>query len=232
MKRILFTWLFTVAVMLGVKAQSNFGVTGKIDFVSDYIWRGAYQHSGFSVQPALGLSYKNLSLTAWGSQSLTKTDGAQEFDLSLSYAIGRFSLTVTDYLLKGILNPYGDNKNDHHFEAALSYTISEKLPLILGWATMFAGSDDNDKGNRAFSTYISASYSFNCPAGIVLTSAVGFTPWKGMYDADGANVADISLKANKELKLSETFSLPVSVQAIAAPAYDKAYLIGGFGFVF
>ena len=41
-------------------------VTAKADFVSDYIWRGAYQNSGFSVQPTLGLSYGNLSCLLGG----------------------------------------------------------------------------------------------------------------------------------------------------------------------
>lgn len=232
MKKIIFSLLWVMVVTCSVKAQAHFGVTGKIDFVSDYIWRGAYQNSGFSVQPAWGLSYGNFSLTAWGSQSLTKTDGAQEFDLSLGYSIGHFGITITDYWWNGILSPYGDYKNDHHFEAALSYTVSDKIPLTVAWATMFAGSDDNDKGNRAFSTYISAVYDFHCPADIVLTPSIGITPWKGAYDAEGAHVTDISLKAGKTLKISENFSLPVFVQAIAAPAYDKAYLIGGIGIGF
>ena len=88
------------------KAQ-EFNVTAKADFVSDYIWRGAYQNSGFSVQPTLGLSYGNLSLSAWGSQSLTKTDGAQEFDINLSYTIGGLGITVTDYWWNGITMPTG-----------------------------------------------------------------------------------------------------------------------------
>lgn len=83
-----FVWVGTVLLMpYAVKAQ-DFKVTGKADFMSDYIWRGAYQNSGFSVQPTLGLAYGNLSLSAWGSQSLTKSDGAQEFDINLSYTLG------------------------------------------------------------------------------------------------------------------------------------------------
>ena len=55
----------------------------------------------------LGLSYGNLSLSAWGSQSLTKTDGAQEFDINLSYTIGGLGITVTDYWWNGITMPTG-----------------------------------------------------------------------------------------------------------------------------
>ena len=79
MKKNLKKVVLVLALLLpGVIKAQEFNVTAKADFVSDYIWRCAYQNSGFSVQPTLGLSYGNLSLSAWGSQSLTKTDGAQD----------------------------------------------------------------------------------------------------------------------------------------------------------
>ena len=94
MKKNLKKVVLVLALLLpGVIKAQEFNVTAKADFVSDYIWRGAYQNSGFSVQPTLGLSYGNLSLSAWGSQSLTKTDGAQEFDINLSYTIGGLGIT-------------------------------------------------------------------------------------------------------------------------------------------
>lgn len=232
MKKITIALILIISFVYRVKSQDRLTINGKIDFASDYIWRGTYQNSGFSVQSALGLSYRNLALTAWGSQSLTKTDGAQELDLTLGYTLGHFGITLTDYWWNGIASPYGDYRHDHHFEAAISYKVSEKIPLTLGWATIFAGGDDNQEGERAFSTYISLSYYFNCPAAIVLTPALGFTPWKGMYDAEGANITDISLKAGKDIKISDHFCLSLWVQAIAAPAYDKAYLIAGFGIGF
>lgn len=224
------------ALLLFVTPQhaqaQKFKVNGAIDAVSDYVWRGAYQDSGFSIQPTLGLSYGNLSLSAWGSQSLTKTDGAQEFDINLSYSIGPVCITATDYWWNGISSPYGHYKHDHHFEATIAYTVSEKIPLTLSWSTMFAGGDDDVKGNRAYSTYINASYDFNLPKDISLTPSVGFTPWKGMYDADGAAVTDISLKANKDIKISQGFTGSLFVQAIVAPTHDKTYLIGGFSIEF
>ena len=74
-----------IATPISSLAQDKFTVTGKADFVSDYIWRGAYQNSGFSVQPNLGLSYKGFTLSAWGSQSITNSDTApQEYDINLS----------------------------------------------------------------------------------------------------------------------------------------------------
>lgn len=218
--------------MPGLGKAQDFNVIGKADFVSDYIWRGVYQNSGFSVQPTLGLSYGNLSLSAWGSQSLTKTDGAQEFDINLSYTFGNLGITVTDYWWNGIAMPYGDYKHDHHFEGSLFYFFGGKFPLTVGWATMFAGSDENTDGDRAYSTYISAAYNIFCPAEITLTPSVGFTPWKGMYDADGAAFTDIALKASKDINITDNFSLPLFVQAITSPSFDKTYLIAGMSIGF
>lgn len=236
MKKTFRTWAFvlvgTALLMPDVVKAQDFNVTGKADFVSDYIWRGAYQNSGFSVQPTLGLSYGNLSLSAWGSQSLTKSDGAQEFDINLSYTIGNLGITLTDYWWNGISMPYGDYTHDHHFEGSLSYFFGDNFPLTLGWATMFAGGDDKVDGDRAYSTYISATYHISCPSEITLTPSVGFTPWKGMYNADGATFTDISLKASKEIPITERFSLPFFVQAIASPSFDKTYLIAGLSFGF
>lgn len=47
--------LLAVALMCPavVNGQNEFTVNGKADFVTDYIWRGADQNSGFSVQPSL-----------------------------------------------------------------------------------------------------------------------------------------------------------------------------------
>lgn len=232
MKTIILSIGLTIVICFTIKAQEKLKVNGKIDFASDYIWRGAYQNSGFSIQPTLGLAYKNFSLGVWGSQSLTKSDGAQEFDINLSYTFYRFCFTISDYWWNGIAAPYGDYRHDHHFEASLNYTCGEKFPLTLGWATMFAGSDDNSKGDRAYSTYINALYVVHCPADITLVSAVGFTPWKGMYSAKKAGFTDISLKASKSIVLGKRFSLPIFVQAIASPVFDKTYLIAGWSIEF
>ena len=85
---------------------------------------------------------------------------------------------------------------------------------------------------RSYSTYINASYNIACPAEITLTPSVGFTPWKGMYDADGAAFTDIALKASKNINITDNFSLPLFVQAIVSPSFDKTYLIAGLSIGF
>lgn len=110
----------------GMANAGDFVVSGKADFVSDYIWRGIDQNSGFSIQPSLTLGYKGLSLNAWGSQTLSKWGvndnggGAKEFDINLSYSIKGFTVTVSDYWWSGTDMQYGDY-NDHYFEGTLAY---------------------------------------------------------------------------------------------------------------
>lgn len=233
------------ALMLpaGASAQDKFTVSGNLDLVTNYVWRGIDQNSGVSVQPGLGLDYKGFSLSAWGSQSLTNNADrdVQEFDINLGYSIGGFSATITDYWWGGLHNPYGYYKNGpadnpvdggHHFEATVAYRVSDKVPLTVSWSTWFAGADLRTSGDkRCYSTYISASYDIACPAEITLTPSVGFTPWEGYYH-DKTAFTDISLKASKDIALSSKFSLPLFVQAIASPVNDHVYLVAGLGLSF
>lgn len=239
---------FILAFVLGaamslpanVSAQDKFTVNSNFDIVSNYVWRGMDQNSGVSVQPGLGLAYKGFTLSAWGSQSLTNNADrdVQEFDLNLGYSIGGFSATITDYWWGGLHNPYGyykhgpaDNPVDggHHFEVTVAYNFGKKVPLTLSWSTWFAGADLRTSGDkRCYSTYISASYGIACPAGVLLTPSIGFTPWKGYYHGKVA-FTDISLKASKSLALSEKISMPLFVQAIISPVNDHVYLVAGIG---
>lgn len=211
-------------------AQNRFSVNGKVDFVSDYIWRGADQNSGFSVQPSLTLGYAGFSINVWGSQTLSRWNvetPAKEFDINLSYSLDNFSITVSDYWWSGVNQPYGHYKDSHYFEGTLAYRFCESFPLSLSWSTMFAGADKNEEGKLQGSTYINASYPISLPADITLTPAIGFTPWKGYYHNKVA-FTDVSLKANKNIKVTDKFSIPVFIQAIATPVYDRTYLVAGF----
>ena len=215
-------------------AQDKFTVNGKADFVSDYIWRGADQNSGFSVQPSLTLGYAGFSINIWGSQTLSRWNvetPAKELDINLSYSLNKFSETVSDYWWSGVNQPYGYYKDSHFFEGTLVYCFGESFPLTLSWSTMFAGADKNEEGKLQGSTYVNASYPISLPADITLTPAIGFTPWKGYY-RNKAAFTDISLKTNRDIKVTDYFSIPIFVQAIVAPVYDRTYLVAGFSLGF
>ncbi|GHU95855.1 hypothetical protein FACS1894156_6090 [Bacteroidia bacterium] len=221
------------------------------DLVSSYVWRGAYQ-SGFSVQPSLGLSYKGFSLGAWGSTDII---GFKEVDFSLGYSIAGFDIVVTDYWWSGegaynYFKKYdhdfdGDvvSTSDHLFEVGLAYTLPiEKFPLKLAWNTFFAGNDykvdDEGKAKRAFSSYVEASFPFTIQS-VAFEAALGIRPFESPayeqanppdnYGTDFA-VTNISLKASKDIKITDSFTLPVFTQVIFNPNSEDVFLVFGISF--
>ena len=58
-----------MAATMTVGAQDNVEANVSADVVNQYIWRGT-QCGEASIQPTLGVSYKGLSLTAWGSTEM------------------------------------------------------------------------------------------------------------------------------------------------------------------
>ena len=96
------------------------------DVVNQYIWRGQ-ELGNVSLQPTLGIDYKGLSLSAWGSVGLTDPDDTKEFDLTLAYSIGGFNIGVTDYWFNTGNDPegryfmYEAHRTNHVFEANAGY---------------------------------------------------------------------------------------------------------------
>lgn len=196
------------------------------DIVSRYVWRGMDQASGASFQPSLGFSWGDFSIGAWGSTSIANLE-AKEVDLSIGYSHGGFSATFTDYFWAGESASYGYYNDDHYFELALGYSF-EKVPLSISWATMLFGGETaelNADGDRMFSTYINLGYEFEL-AGVSFAPAIGINPWESQF-SDEFDIMDITLTASKELKITESFTLPIFSQLIISPACDKTYLVFG-----
>lgn len=81
--------------MFPAMAQDSPELSMGTDIVSRYIWRGQ-KLGDVSLQPTLGVSYKGLSLTAWGSVGLSEPKDTKEFDLTLAYTVGGFNVGITD----------------------------------------------------------------------------------------------------------------------------------------
>jgi len=207
--------------------ESKVEIVPAADVVSSYVWRGMYQ-TGFSIQPALTLSGGGFSIGAWGSTDLSTAGDetrSKEFDLTLGYAAGGFGLSVTDYWWSGEGARYGRYKTDHYFEGTVSYDFGEKCPLNLAWHTMFAGGDKDEDGKLQYSSYAEIGAHFNL-MGVEVVPGIGISPWTGLY-SNGFGLNEISLKATKQIKLGDSFSLPCYVKVIAAPEHDNVFLIMG-----
>lgn len=222
--------LSAVSLMTSVSVfaqEAKVEIVPAADVVSSYVWRGIYQ-TGFSIQPALTMTYGGFSLGAWGSTDLSNAGDetrSKEFDLTVGYGTSGFGISVTDYWWSGEGARYGRYATDHYFEGTVSYDFGEKCPLNLAWHTMFAGGDKDEDGDRQYSSYAELGTHFNL-MGVEISPGIGISPWKGLY-SDGFGLNEISVKATKQIKVSDSFSLPLYAKVIAAPEHDNVFLVLG-----
>lgn len=226
-----------VAMPMFASAQDKVEASVGADLVSSYVWRGAKLDNA-SIQPAASLSYKGFTLGAWGSIGLMKDsekDPYKEFDLTLSYTTGGFTVGVTDYYIVGggpdkRYFMYEAHKTSHVFEVNVGYDFGV---LSVNWFTNFAGADGlNDDGDRAYSSYFEIAAPFKL-GGLDWSAAVGAVPFTtSFYDGSEGGVSDfavtnVTLTASKEIKITESFSLPLFGSITANPHTSDIYFTAG-----
>ena len=220
-----------IATGVSATAQDKIETTVATDVVSSYIWRGQDLGSA-AVQPTLGVAYKGLSLSAWGSYGLVNTADAKEFDLTLAYTLGGLNIGVSDYWFNTGLDPenryfkYDAHGTNHVFEANIGYDFGF---ASLQWFTNFAGNDGvNKDGKRAYSSYAEVNVPFKL-ATVDWTATAGAVPFAtDFYGTTGFAVTNLALKATKDIKVTDSFSIPVFGQVVGNPCSQKAYLVFGF----
>lgn len=220
-----------LAVTTGMKAQDEkVEATIGTDVVSQYIWRGQ-DLGNVSLQPSLTLEYKGFSLSAWGSVGLSQPSDTKEFDLTAAYSVGGFNIGVTDYWFNEGLDPqnrylqYHAHNTNHVFEVNVGYDFGV---AAVQWFTNFAGNDGcNNDGKRAYSSYVEASVPFKF-ASCDWTAAAGAVPFAtDFYDVDKFSVINLSLRATKEIGITEKFGIPVFAEIDVNPDSKKAYFVFG-----
>ena len=209
-------------------AQDEIETTIGADIVNQYIWRGQ-ELGDVSVQPTLGIAYKGVSLTAWGSVGLSDKDDTKEFDITAAYTIGGFHIGVTDYWFNTPNEryfAYEAHKTSHVFEANIGYDFGV---ASLNWYTNFAGNDGvNKDGKRAYSSYFEASVPFKL-ASCEWTATIGTVPYATSFyaNANGFAVTNVGIKATKDIKINDHFCIPIFAGITANPSTEKAFFIFG-----
>jgi hypothetical protein len=226
----------TVFLMSGTVAfsqeesESPFSVT--TDIYSRYLWRGTDFGGSPAIQPGLSYSKGGFTAGAWASYT-TNGNQTQECDLYLSYTFLKEMLTVTatDYFfpVDGAMNKYfnyNDTTTGHIFEMAVAFNGTEKLPLGILVATNLYGADPRkDNGDPYYSTYIEANYQFKH-----VKLFAGFNPIESGFYGDYLGFCNIGATAKKEIKITDNFSVPVSVSLITNPQKENIFLVVGASF--
>ena len=209
--------LLSLPILPGLSAQVSVGVGA--DFVSRYVWRGTDFGESFSVQPGVTIGGGGFEIGAWGSYSVSGDGaGANEADLYGAYTFeaesgASFSFGVTDYYFPSPEPEAGFLSSDAHFiEPFVSISGPESAPLSL-FAGMITHGGDND-------LYVEGGLGFSLGEA-EMGLAVGVVGGKSkFYETDGVAVTNLALSASKELSITESFSLPVSVSYILNPSAE------------
>ena len=199
-----------------------------LDVQSRYIWRGIQLGgNSASAQPWAEFSSGGFAIGAWVAYNLGGLGEGNEADFYMSYAFSdAFAVTVTDYFFPGEgSGGYFPYNNGHVFEAMLSYSG----PIGITVATNFGGAIEDENGDNAYSTYVEASYETEI-GGTPFSLAVGgvFGDDNGYYFTDGSGLINVTVGTSKEIKFSESFSLPVNAAITLNPDSEDIFLTFGF----
>jgi hypothetical protein len=200
---------------------------GGADIVSRYMWRGQLLASSPSIQPTVSYTKEGesfgIEVGAWGSYALNGNDG-NEADLYLTASFKDFGITFTDYFFPtDALFTQGDNYFDydnHVLELGASYDGPVSISVYMNLM-----GDADDSGDDLHSFYGELGYSFGESVDVHL--GVG----DGWYSSDtNFDVVNVGVTYTKELKFSETFSLPVFSTLAVNPSIEKIFIVVGMSF--
>lgn len=216
--------LLTLAFILAAgSTQSIAQISFGTDVVSRYVWRGIDFGQSLSIQPGIAYASGGFEIGAWGSYANTG-GGANELDLYASYSIeldeaSSLSFGVTDYYFPATPGTFTtfDTDGNHVIEPFVSYSGAFSVSAYMNVL--------NDPDN---SLYLSASYPFEVED-VSLEAFLGIVPTESAWygNADAA-VQEIGLSASKEIKITDSFSLPVFTSYVINPYQEISFLFFGF----
>jgi hypothetical protein len=247
---IAFTLLAICSLNLSAQeAEKKSPFSTGVDIYSSYIWRGSKFGTGAAFQPNVKYNNGGFTLGAWGNISTGSTE-AFEADLFATYAIGGLSATLTDYYFGGDWTKY---KTMHYLEPSLSYGISnftftaaymflagtDAMSAVSGSPAMvdlktgvitpaIEGMDAVEAANFGSSgdTYLEAAYAFK-HAKLTIGAGDGQYTRTGDDPEGKFNICNIGIGTSKEIKLTDSFSIPVSGSVILNPATGGFFITVG-----
>jgi len=182
-----------------------------LDIYSSYVWRGLKFGSGPALQPVIEFSNSNFTLGAWGSYNAS-TNEAAETDLYAGYEIAlsenaSLGLTLTDYYYPE--SRFFENTS-HYIEPMISLDIGK---LSLTGAYMM----NNGNGDIYMEATLNAG-----PVDLTLGGG------DGQYTIEKEfNICNISISTHKEIKITDSFYLPVSGSVVLNPSAERLYVVAG-----
>jgi uncharacterized protein (TIGR02001 family) len=222
------TCLFSTNAFAQEEAEKESPFSVGADIYSNYVWRGTKFGTGPAFQPSVSFATGGLTIGAWGSYDAA---GYTEADLYLSYGFDfGLSLGVTDYYYPGSdYTDLSDTAGTHAFEINAAYAISAltiSANYILNEAPVAASMGGD--------MYFELAYDF---ANFSIFAGAG-NGWYTLEDPkddgtpgdDEFGLVNLGLSTSKEVKITDSFSLPVNGSVIWNPHAKQFTLVVGLSF--
>jgi hypothetical protein len=208
--------IFSIYAQEAEETPSKFSVGA--DFYSNYIWRGTKFGVGPAFQPTVKFVTGGFTLGAWGSFDAS---GYQEADLFTSYTfpVG-LSIGLTDYYYPNLGNYFevSDTAGTHAFEVNLGFTKGG-LTLSANYILNEAAGAASMGGDK----YFQVTYAFK-----TFNVFVGAGDGWHTKDPDKFAICNVGLGTSKTIKITDTFSIPVTGQVVLNPDKEQLFLVVGF----
>ncbi len=187
-----------------------------VDIYTNYVWRGSKLGTGPSIQPSVKFTAGGLTIGVWGAFDAS---GYSEADPYISYAFPfGLSLGVTDYYYPSLpLFETSDTAGSHALELNAGYAIGG-LSLSANYIVNEAGGAASAGGDL----YFQAGYAFDAFS-IFLGAGDGWHTTDGEFD-----ICNIGIGTTKEIKITDTFSVPVTGQVVVNPEREQLMIVVGF----
>ncbi|MCU4173700.1 TorF family putative porin [Carboxylicivirga sp. N1Y90] len=226
MKKILLILGLGVSFLSNAQEEKKSSFDVSADLVSRYVFRGVDFGNSPGIQPTIEFSSGGFSAGAWGSYAFSNSsagaDAFQEADIYASYGFDfGLSLGITDYYYPGSSwFELDDEISSHAIELNLGYETG-----AFSFAANYALNDSRaGAGEQDGVMYFEAGYAF----GSFNAFIGGGDGWhvstgeKGDYQ-----VVNMGVGTEKEIKISDTFSIPMFGQVIVNPNSEQYHIVVG-----
>jgi hypothetical protein len=202
-----------------------------MDLVSRYVWRGIDYGNAPAFQPNASVALAGFEFGVWGSFAFGAPAGAPPYtenEWYLEYATttpaGPLTAGLSDYYYPSnglkFFNYRGNNEGAHTLELSFNYGGTGEYPLsVLAAVNVY-----NDTSN---SIYLEAGYSFvveEVSVKAFVGGTEGESAWYEVADK-GFRLINVGVTLSRNIPISTSFSLPVSVTVGFNPYAEQSILV-------
>ena len=244
--RLVLGFLTAVCFCTAAQAQDKKGVKDYVDFgleiANNHLWRGIEVSDGLVMCADLAIHdpEEHFKLGLWSG---TNASGDyKEFNFFGEVKAGGWKLALwdtynfspgADYNTSEFFN-YSAHSTGRFLDCILSYSFAHdipRFPLTVSWSTILSGRDRwSDNSANRYSCYVSAEYPifrnsdwrFDASMGGTFTLA-GKKGDTSTFYSDKAGLIHLQLRAERLIRLTHDYKLPVFACAVFNPVMDRAF---------